>query len=191
MKKILSALGASLLFSCAAISAMAANPQVEMKTNQGTIVLELDAAKAPVTVANFVQYVKEGFYNGTIFHRVIDGFMIQGGGFEPGMKEKSTHSPIQNEAKNGLKNATGTIAMARTNNPNSATAQFFINLVDNRMLDYPNPDGAGYAVFGKVTQGMEVVQKIAKVRTGNVNYFQNVPQTPIVIESVTLLPEQK
>ena len=191
MKKILSALGASLLFSCAAISAMAANPQVEMKTNQGTIVLELDAAKAPVTVANFVQYAKEGFYNGTIFHRVIDGFMIQGGGFEPGMKEKSTHSPIQNEAKNGLKNATGTIAMARTNNPNSATAQFFINLVDNRMLDYPNPDGAGYAVFGKVTQGMEVVQKIAKVRTGNVNYFQNVPQTPIVIESVTLLPEQK
>ena len=191
MKKILSAIGASLLFSCAAISALAANPQVEMKTNQGTIVLELDAAKAPVTVANFVQYVKEGFYNGTIFHRVIDGFMIQGGGFEPGMKEKSTHSPIQNEAKNGLKNATGTIAMARTNNPNSATAQFFINLVDNRMLDYPNPDGAGYAVFGKVTQGMEVVQKIAKVRTGNVNYFQNVPQTPIVIESVTLLPEQK
>ena len=148
MKKILSALGASLLFSCAAISAMAANPQVEMKTNQGTIVLELDAAKAPVTVANFVQYAKEGFYNGTIFHRVINGFMIQGGGFEPGMKEKSTHSPIQNEAKNGLKNATGTIAMARTNNPNSATAQFFINLVDNRMLDYPNPDGAGYAVFG-------------------------------------------
>ena len=191
MKKILSALGASLLFSCAAISAMAANPQVEMKTNQGTIVLELDAAKAPVTVANFVQYVKEGFYNGTIFHRVIDGFMIQGGGFEPGMKEKSTHSPIQNEAKNGLKNATGTIAMARTNNPNSATAQFFINLVDNRMLDYPNPDGAGYAVFGKVTQGMEVVQKIAKVRTGNAGFHQNVPATPIVIESVTLLPEQK
>jgi len=191
MKKILSALGASLLFSCAAISAMAANPQVEMKTNQGTIVLELDAAKAPVTVANFVQYVKEGFYNGTIFHRVIDGFMIQGGGFEPGMKEKSTHSPIQNEAKNGLKNATGTIAMARTNNPNSATAQFFINLVDNRMLDYPNPDGAGYAVFGKVTQGLDVVQKIAKVRTGNAGFHQNVPTTPIVIESVTLLPEQK
>ncbi|HTH41046.1 MAG TPA: peptidylprolyl isomerase [Rhodocyclaceae bacterium] len=191
MKKILSALGASLLFSCAAISAMAANPQVEMKTNQGTIVLELDAAKAPVTVANFVQYAKEGFYNGTIFHRVIDGFMIQGGGFEPGMKEKSTHSPIQNEAKNGLKNATGTIAMARTNNPNSATAQFFINLVDNRMLDYPNPDGAGYAVFGKVTQGLDVVQKIAKVRTGNAGFHQNVPTTPIVIESVTLLPEQK
>jgi len=191
MKKILSALGASLLFSCAAISAMAANPQVEMKTNQGTIVLELDAAKAPVTVANFVQYAKEGFYNGTIFHRVINGFMIQGGGFEPGMKEKSTHSPIQNEAKNGLKNATGTIAMARTNNPNSATAQFFINLVDNRMLDYPNPDGAGYAVFGKVTQGLDVVQKIAKVRTGNAGFHQNVPTTPIVIESVTLLPEQK
>jgi len=188
MKKSLLALGASLLFSTLAF---AANPQVEVKTSQGTIVLELNADKAPVTVENFVQYAKDGFYNGTIFHRVIDGFMIQGGGFEPGMKEKSTRKPIQNEAKNGLKNATGTIAMARTNDPNSATAQFFINLVDNRMLDYPNPDGAGYAVFGKVTQGLDVVQKIAKVRTGNSGFHQNVPTTPIVIESVKLLPEQK
>jgi len=188
MKKILVALGASLLFSG---PVLAANPLVEMKTNQGTIVLELNGDKAPVTVENFVQYAKDGFYNGTIFHRVIDGFMIQGGGFEPGMKEKSTRRPIQNEAKNGLKNATGTIAMARTNDPNSATAQFFINLVDNRMLDYPNPDGAGYAVFGKVTQGIEVIQKIAKVRTGNAGFHQNVPVTPVVIESVKLLPEQK
>ncbi len=188
MKKILFALGASLLLCC---GAFAANPQVEMKTNQGTIVLELNAEKAPATVENFVQYIKDGFYNGTVFHRVIDGFMIQGGGFEAGMKEKTTRQPIRNEARNGLQNAAGTIAMARTNNPNSATAQFFINLVDNRMLDYPNPDGAGYAVFGKVTQGLDVVQKIAKVRTGNAGFHQNVPLTPVVIESVKLLPEQK
>ncbi|GAB2181874.1 peptidylprolyl isomerase [Denitratisoma sp. agr-D3] len=188
MKKILSALGASLLFAC---TALAANPQVEMKTNQGTIVLELNAERAPVTVKNFLQYVKDGFYNGTIFHRVIPGFMIQGGGFEPGMKEKSTREPIINEAKNGLKNVAGSIAMARTNNPNSATAQFFINHVDNRMLDYPNPDGAGYAVFGQVVQGMDVVQKIARVPTGNAGFYQNVPVTPVVIESVKLLPEQK
>ncbi|RTL47345.1 MAG: peptidyl-prolyl cis-trans isomerase [Rhodocyclaceae bacterium] len=188
MKKFLLALGASLLVSA---SALAANPQVEMKTNQGTIVIELAADKAPVTVENFLQYVKDGFYNGTIFHRVIEGFMIQGGGFEPGMKEKATRKPIQNEAKNGLKNSTGTIAMARTNNPNSATAQFFINVAENRMLDYPNPDGAGYAVFGKVTQGIDVVMKIGHVQTGNAGYFQDVPTTPVVIESVKLLPEKK
>lgn len=190
MKKLLAAFattGALLLSSLA----FAANPQVEMKTNQGTIVIELAADKAPVTVENFLQYVKDGFYNGTIFHRVIDGFMIQGGGFEQGMKEKSTRKPIRNEAQNGLKNATGTIAMARTNDPNSATAQFFINLVDNRMLDYPRPDGAGYAVFGKVTQGLDVVQKIGHVPTGNSGFYQDVPRNPVVIESVKLLPEHK
>jgi peptidyl-prolyl cis-trans isomerase A (cyclophilin A) len=190
MKKLLSAIACTgaLLFSSLAL---AANPQVEMKTNQGTIVIELDPQKAPVTVDNFLQYVKDGFYNGTIFHRVMDGFMIQGGGFEQGMKEKDTRKPIKNEAKNGLKNAAGTIAMARTNDPNSATAQFFINLVDNRGLDYPYPDGNGYAVFGKVTQGFDVVQKIGRVPTGNSGFYQNVPRSPVVIESVKLLPEQK
>jgi peptidyl-prolyl cis-trans isomerase A (cyclophilin A) len=183
----------AFLFALAlAIPAFAANPMVEMKTSMGTIVIELYADKAPKTVDNFLQYVKDGFYNGTIFHRVIDGFMIQGGGFEPGMKEKDTRAPIQNEAKNGVKNEAGTLAMARTSNPHSATAQFFINLVDNAGLDYPKPDGAGYAVFGKAVQGFDVVQKIGKVPTGNAGYmFQNVPKTPIVIESVRLIPEKK
>lgn len=188
MKKLLSALGASLLFSSLSL---AAGPQVEIKTNQGSIYVELNPEKAPVTVKNFLQYVKEGFYNGTIFHRVMPGFMIQGGGFEPGMKEKATQDPIANEAKNGLKNVAGSIAMARRQDPNSATAQFFINHVDNPMLDYPRPDGAGYAVFGQVVQGMEVVQKIARVPTGNAGFHQNVPVTPVVIESVKLLNEQK
>ncbi|CAG0933572.1 MAG: Peptidyl-prolyl cis-trans isomerase B [Rhodocyclaceae bacterium] len=182
------ALAAGLLCS---LSVFAANPVVEMKTNQGAILIELDAEKAPKTVANFLQYARDGFYNGTIFHRVIDGFMIQGGGFEPGMKQKSTRAPIENEAKNGLKNAAGTIAMARTQDPHSASAQFFINLVDNRPLDYPSRDGWGYAVFGKVTQGFDIVQKIAKVKTGNASFHQNVPVDPILIESVRLLPEAK
>ncbi|MDT3736146.1 MAG: peptidylprolyl isomerase [Denitratisoma sp.] len=187
MKKLF-ALAAGLLLS---LSVLAANPVVEMKTNQGLIVIELYADKAPKTVENFLQYVKDGFYNGTIFHRVIDGFMIQGGGFEPGMKQKPTRAPIENEAKNGLKNATGTLAMARTQDPHSASAQFFINLVDNALLDYPSRDGWGYAVFGKVVQGFDIVQKIAKVKTGNAGFHQNVPIAPVIIESARLLPEAK
>ncbi|MBX3646647.1 MAG: peptidyl-prolyl cis-trans isomerase [Rhodocyclaceae bacterium] len=183
MKK-LTALAVGLLMS---LSAMAANPVVEMKTNQGLIVIELHADKAPKTVENFLQYVKDGFYNGTIFHRVIDGFMIQGGGFEPGMKQKTMRAPIENEAKNGLKNATGTLAMARTQDPHSASAQFFINLADNRPLDFPSRDGWGYAVFGKVIQGMDVVQKIAKIKTGNAGFHQNVPVEPVVIEAARLV----
>jgi peptidyl-prolyl cis-trans isomerase A (cyclophilin A) len=188
MKKVLAFLFALAL----AVPALAANPTVEMKTSMGTLVIELYPDKAPKTVANFLQYVKDGFYNGTIFHRVIDGFMIQGGGFVPTLKEKDTRAPIENEGKNGLKNEAGTLAMARTSNPNSATAQFFINLVDNRGLDYPRPDGYGYAVFGKVVQGFDVVQKIGKAPTGSPSFmFENVPKTPIVIESVKLLPEKK
>ena len=187
MKKLF-LLAAGLLLS---LHAFAANPAVEMKTNQGTIVVELYADKAPKSVANFLQYVKDGFYNGTVFHRVIDGFMIQGGGFTPAMKEKGTRAPIENEARNGLKNSVGTLAMARTGDPHSATAQFYINLVDNTPLDYPSHDGWGYAVFGKVTQGLDVVQKIAKVKTGNAGPYQNVPSTPVVIESAKLLPEKK
>ncbi len=186
MKKLLVLLSAF----CLALPAMAANPQVELKTNQGTIVLELDADKAPKTTENFLQYVKDGHYNGTIFHRVIDNFMIQGGGFEAGMKEKPTRTPIQNEAKNGLKNVTGSIAMARTPNPHSASAQFFINLKDNTFLDYPGQDGWGYAVFGKVVQGIDIVQKLAKVATGNAGGHQNVPTTPIVIESAKLIEKK-
>ncbi|HMM55291.1 MAG TPA: peptidylprolyl isomerase [Candidatus Desulfobacillus sp.] len=186
MKKLF-ALAAGLICS---LSVMAANPLVEMKTSQGTLVIELDAARAPKTVANFLQYARDGFYDGTLFHRVIDGFMIQGGGFEPGMKQKPTRAPIENEAKNGLKNAAGTIAMARTQDPHSASAQFFINLVDNRPLDYPSRDGWGYAVFGRVVRGFEVAQKIARVKTGNAGFHQNVPLEPVVIESVRVIEPQ-
>ena len=183
MKKLF-ALAAGLLWS---LSVLAANPIVEMKTNQGSIVIELYADKAPKTVENFLQYVKDGFYNGTLFHRVIDGFMIQGGGYEPGMREKPTRAPIENEAKNGLKNVTGSIAMARTPNPHSAAAQFFINVAYNCFLDYPGQDGWGYAVFGKVTQGIDVVQKIAKVKKNR----QDIPLETVLIESVRILPEAK
>jgi len=172
-------------------AALGQNPQIQLKTAQGTIVVELYADKAPKTVANFLQYAKDGFYNGTIFHRVIDGFMIQGGGFERDMREKTnTRAPIENEAGNGLKNDTGTLAMARTPNPHSASAQFFINLKDNDFLNYrePTPQGYGYAVFGRVTRGMEIVNKIAKVATANAGPHQNVPREPIVIESATPLP---
>jgi peptidyl-prolyl cis-trans isomerase A (cyclophilin A) len=186
MKKLF-ARAFGLVLACAlSTAAWSANPSVEMKTNQGSIVIELYRDKAPKTVDNFLQYVKDGFYNGTIFHRVIDGFMIQGGGFEPGMKEKTTRAPIENEAKNGLKNETGTLAMARKPDPHSASAQFFINLKNNAFLDYPGQDGWGYAVFGKVSKGMDVVNKIAKVPTGNAGMHQNVPTTPVVIESITL-----
>jgi len=162
-------------------------PQVLLKTNMGDIVLELNQEKAPKSVENFVQYVKSGQYNGTIFHRVIDGFMIQGGGFDKDMKEKATRAPIQNEAANGLKNDIYTIAMARTSAPHSATAQFFINTANNSMLNYPSRDGWGYAVFGKVIKGTEVVDKIKNVSTGNRGGHQNVPTTPVVIESASVI----
>ncbi len=159
---------------------------IKLNTNHGTIVLELDADKAPATVENFTQYANDGFYNGTIFHRVIDGFMIQGGGMEPGMKEKTTREPVKNEADNGLSNARGTIAMARTPDPHSATAQFFINIKDNTFLDFrsASADGYGYCVFGKVTEGMDVVDKIKGVATTTVGMHQDVPAEDVIIESV-------
>ena len=162
-----------------------------IETSEGTIVLSLDEAKAPVTVGNFAEYAKAGHYDGTIFHRVIAGFMIQGGGFTAGMEQKNTRPPIKNEAANGLKNKRGTIAMARTMVVDSATSQFFINLVDNDFLDYrgPDPRTFGYAVFGKVTSGMEVVDKIGKVKTGSVGPFQDVPRTAVVIKSVKVEEE--
>ncbi len=180
---------AGLLFSALAFSVQAA-PTVELQTGQGVITIEFDAAKAPKTVENFLKYAKDGHYNGTILPRVIPGFMIQGGGFDKELKEKPTGAPLINEGKNGLKNLRGTIAMARRADPNSATAQFFINHKDNPSLDYPQPDGAGYAVFGKVTKGIEVVDKIAQVPTGNWGMHQNVPVTPVVIESVKILSDK-
>ena len=160
--------------------------KVTMETSMGTITLELDDAKAPETVANFVHYAKDGHYDGTIFHRVIDGFMIQGGGFTRDMNQKETREPIRNEAMNGLKNLRGTIAMARTMVVDSATSQFFINLVDNVFLDFqnPTPQGFGYAVFGKVVDGMDVVDQIAKVKTGFSGPHQNVPEEAIIIKKV-------
>jgi len=157
---------------------------VKLHTNFGVIVLELDAAKAPETVKNFLDYVAAGHYDNTIFHRVIDGFMIQGGGFEPGMKQKPVQAPIKNEAANGLKNSRYTVAMARTNDPHSATAQFFINVKDNTFLDHtaPRGDGWGYCVFGKVVEGMEVVDKIKGVKTGKKSFHQDVPLEDVVIE---------
>ena len=156
---------------------------IKLHTNQGVIALELDAEKAPKTVANFISYVEAGHYDGTIFHRVIKGFMIQGGGFEPGMKQKPTQEPIENEAKNGLRNETGTIAMARTSDPHSASAQFFINVADNDFLDNDKcQDGWGYCVFGKVVEGMDVVDKIKGVKTGRSGFHQDVPVEDVVIE---------
>ena len=162
-------------------------PRVKLATSLGDIVVELNPAKAPKTVENFLKYVADKHYDGTIFHRVIDGFMIQGGGFTPDMVQKPMRPPIPLEATNGLKNDTYTIAMARTNVPDSATAQFFINVKDNAMLNAPQPDGHGYAVFGKVVSGQEVVDKIKAVPTGNKGPFQNVPTTPVVITSATLV----
>ena len=159
-----------------------------IETSMGSITLELDETKAPVTVKNFIDYAKAGHYDGTIFHRVIDGFMIQGGGFTPAMEQKKTRDPIKNEATNGLSNARGTIAMARTSVVDSATSQFFINLVDNAFLNFraPTPQYYGYAVFGKVTEGMDVVDRIAKVKTGFAGPHQNVPVEPVVIKKVTV-----
>ncbi|HUI27654.1 MAG TPA: peptidylprolyl isomerase [Candidatus Kryptonia bacterium] len=163
------------------------NPVVLMQTSLGDIKIELDEAKAPITVKNFLAYVNSKFYDGTIFHRVIPGFMIQGGGFDTDMKQKPTNAPIKNEAANGLKNDVGTIAMARTGDPDSATAQFFINVVNNENLNRPKPDGNGYAVFGKVIAGMDVVKKIEQVPTTTKMPHQNVPVDAVVIKSVTVV----
>lgn len=185
-RHVLGVVGAfAALIATGAMAQTPALPQVKLSTNQGDIVLELDPGKAPKTVANFLGYVKDKHYDGTVFHRVIDGFMIQGGGFTPDLQQKPTKAPIELEARNGLKNDRGTIAMARTGNPNSATAQFFINVVNNDMLNAPNPDGFGYAVFGKVVAGMDVVDKIRAVATGNKSMFQNVPLTNVTILSAT------
>jgi len=160
---------------------------IKMTTNHGTMSIELDHDKAPETCANFEQYAREGFFDGTIFHRVIGNFMIQGGGFNPGMIPKRTHDPIKNEAKNGLSNLTGTIAMARTTDPHSATAQFFINVADNKFLDYPGQDGWGYCVFGKVVDGMGVVHAIKGVATGSQAGHSDVPLQDVLIEKVEIV----
>lgn len=160
------------------------NPVVLMETSQGKVKLELFEKEAPVSVKNFLEYAKSGFYNGTIFHRVIPGFMIQGGGFSTDFTQKATKAPIKNEAANGLKNLRGTLAMARTSDPESATAQFFINVVNNDMLNRPKPDGHGYAVFGKVIEGMDVVDKISTVKTGFYQGFQDVPVNQVRIISI-------
>ncbi|ACY85533.1 peptidylprolyl isomerase B [Edwardsiella piscicida] len=161
---------------------------VTFHTNHGDIVIKTFDDKAPATVANFLEYCRDGFYDNTIFHRVIDGFMIQGGGFEPGMKQKATKAPIKNEANNGLKNTRGTLSMARTNDPHSATAQFFINVVDNDFLNFRSerPDGWGYAVFAEVVDGMDVVDKIKGVSTGRNGMHQDVPREDVIIQRVTV-----
>ncbi|CAG9184164.1 MULTISPECIES: peptidylprolyl isomerase [Cupriavidus] len=163
--------------------------KVQLQTNQGVITIELDAEKAPKSVENFLSYVRKGHYDNTIFHRVIKNFMIQGGGFEPGMKQKGTDAPIENEAGNGLKNDKYTVAMARTNAPHSATAQFFINVVDNDFLNFssPTPQGFGYAVFGKVVEGTDVVDQIKGVRTGSSGFHQDVPLEDVVIEKAVVV----
>jgi cyclophilin family peptidyl-prolyl cis-trans isomerase len=178
-----------LVLSAAAASGggLAADPQVDLKTSAGTIRVELYPAKAPKSVENFLQYVKDGHYDGTIFHRVMPGFMIQGGGMTKDMAQKKTRAPVPIESKNGLKNEVGTLAMARTSDPNSATAQFFINVNNNAFLDYPGQDGHGYTVFGKVVSGMDVVNKIVGVPTGNQGMHQNVPRTPVLIESASVV----
>ncbi len=164
-------------------------PMIKFKTNFGDITVQVDAEKAPVTAANFLAYAKEGFYTNTVFHRVINGFMVQGGGFEPGMKEKRGKAPIKNEADNGLKNNKYTLAMARTNDPHSATAQFFINVENNEFLNFrsPTPQGWGYCVFGEVIEGKEVVDKIKGVKTGNKGFHQDVPLEDVVITATEVL----
>jgi peptidyl-prolyl cis-trans isomerase A (cyclophilin A) len=187
MKRMLLALcGAALIVNAPAF-AQSTHPSVLFKTSDGDIRVELYPEKAPKTVANFLDYVKAGQYNGTIFHRVIPGFMIQGGGYTTSFSEKPTRAPIPLESRNGLKNTAGALAMARTSDPNSATAQFFINTVDNANLDYPNPDGNGYAVFGKVTSGMDVVKKIEATPTTTRGPMGDVPQQPVVIQSATVV----
>ena len=182
----LASIALAATFSAANVQAQDA-PKVKLATSLGDIVVQLDAAKAPKTVENFLAYVNSKHYDGTVFHRVMNGFMIQGGGFTADMQQKPTKAPIALEAKNGLKNDTYTIAMARTGNPDSATSQFFINVKDNAMLNAPSPDGHGYAVFGKVVEGTAVVDKIKAVATGNKGPHQNVPSTPITINSATVV----
>lgn len=188
-KKILAAVTITLISGMFVLSAGAAgkNPTVLMETSLGKVTIELFQKESPASVKNFLTYVKEGFYNGTTFHRVIPGFMVQGGGFAANMNQKSTGKPIKNEAGNGLKNDRGTLAMARTANPDSATAQFFINLVNNNGLNRPQPDGYGYAVFGKVLEGMDVVDRIAGVRTGVRMGMRDVPLEPVEIKSMKVL----
>jgi peptidyl-prolyl cis-trans isomerase A (cyclophilin A) len=184
-KRIMMVLAMVCLAAGIACAESKKNPVVEMETSLGKIKIELFEKEAPVSVKNFLDYANSGFFNETIFHRVIPGFMVQGGGFTADRKQKPTKAAIKNEAANGLKNDRGTLSMARTSAPDSATAQFFINVVNNKMLDRPNPDGAGYAVFGKVIDGMEVVDKIVNVKTQNVNMvFQNMPVEPVFIKSV-------
>ena len=182
---------AATLGGVSAAWAKGGNPVVKLKTNKGDIVIELDKEKAPVTVENFLKYVKAGHYDGTIFHRIINGFMIQGGGMDKSMKERATEAPIQNEADNGLKNKTYTVAMARTGDPHSATAQFFINVADNGFLDHTGktPQGWGYAVFGKVTSGQDVVDAIKGVPTMTKGFHENVPVVPVIIEKAEVVSE--
>lgn len=192
LKRILSLCALSIFLISGVVMAATAdfpakNTVVLMETSMGNMKIQLDSQKAPISVKNFIDYVKSGFYNGTIFHRVIPGFMIQGGGFTSELKQKATKTPIKNEAGNGLKNDRGTIAMARTADPDSATAQFFINVVNNDMLNRPSPDGHGYAVFGKVVGGMDVVDKIAKVQTGMRKGMGDVPETAVIIKSMKVL----
>lgn len=188
-KKMLNAVTFTLILSVFVASALAAgkNPKVLMETSLGNVKIELYPQKSPLTVKNFLTYVEEDFYSGTTFHRVIPGFMIQGGGFTAELKQKSTRMPIPNEAANGLKNERGTIAMARTSNPDSATAQFFINLANNDGLNRPQPDGFGYAVFGRVIEGMDVVDRIAGVKTGVRKGMRDVPLETVAIKSLKLL----
>ena len=171
------------------VTSMSTAPRVKMSTNQGDFIISLNAEKAPKTVANFLAYVKDGFFDGTIFHRVIDGFMIQGGGFEPGLKQKPTKAPVENEANNGLKNNKYTHAMARTSDPHSATAQFFINVANNDFLNHtaPTAQGWGYAVFGEVVEGQDVIDKMKGVPTGNSGFHQNVPTNDVVITKAVVL----
>lgn len=189
LKKIFLTLASAVFLGGAAMAGAAElkNPVVIMETSMGNVKLELFRKEAPVSVGNFLDYVESGFYNGTVFHRVIAGFMIQGGGLTPDMRPKQTGAPIRNEAGNGLKNDRGTLAMARSANPDSATAQFFINVVNNDGLNRPQPDSFGYAVFGKVIEGMEVVDKIAATKTGMKNRFRDVPETPVIIQSIKIL----
>jgi peptidyl-prolyl cis-trans isomerase A (cyclophilin A) len=187
LKRITFAVVAVCLSAGIACAAGMKNPVVVMETSLGNVKMELFEKEAPVSVKNFLDYVDSGFYSGTIFHRVISGFMIQGGGFTADFKQKPTKAPIKNEATNGLKNQRGTLAMARTGAPDSATSQFFINVVNNDMLNRPSPDGHGYAVFGKVTEGMEVVDRIRGVKTGLSRGFQDVPVEQVLIKSIKVV----
>lgn len=190
MKKLITTVFA-LLLCCAMQSSYSLTQgkktMVKFETNQGSFTIQLDAEKAPITVKNFLDYVNAGFYTNTIFHRVIDNFMIQGGGFEPGMTQKSGNTPIKNEAANGLKNDKYTVAMARTNDPHSASSQFFVNTRDNDFLNYPGQDGWGYCVFGKVVEGMDVIDKLGKTKTGRSGFHQDVPKEDIVVLKATVV----